>query len=365
MRGGGVHIDSSGASHARAFVLVNFDSRFYEGRALRFYAATRRTKVRAQVRLPRLDVPWSRRPEVDGIALDEGRERAIEVKAYPLEARELDAIFARYASLGFSKVTVIAPSFERARPAAGGDREAVTFVPDLASVRAHYDGAWRGSGDVDAWLAGGGIHVRVTVAEAPRHGGRRTLNQVDKNPRSTGAVQRELRRRVIPSWTPARLHWTPFRSMFPKDAYFRERRRYLLACPLAFDVDGPLIHGSMFPCTIDPELGLCVDCVMLARRHTLRLVALLRERGFAPSVFFSGAHGFHVYVFRHFTTEERMALTREALARRIALDLQVATAELPLLAFPTSVHGITSRPLVDATKLDAFRLEQAPPVGPA
>jgi hypothetical protein len=344
-----------------------FDARFYEARALWFYARARRRRIAVNVRLPRLDVPYSRRPEVDGVLDEERGQRAIEVKSYPLGERELGAICSRYAGLGFRRLTVIAPAFEVAAPDGTLDVELVAFTPELAALREHYRRAWPSpSPRIARWLAGGGIHFRYSAAEvSPGSAGlRRTLNQVDKGMRSVDRLAVELARRVVPHITPIRVHWSPVRVVFPKDLYFRERPAHVLAAPLVFDIDGPLIHGAMFPCTIDPDSGLCADCTSLAKQHALRLVGALRARGLEPVVFFSGHRGFHLYVFDGAPpVAERAALHRDVIRERIAIDRQVARAAIPLIAFPGSVHGTTTRLLVEVDRLERFHPEQSPAVG--
>jgi hypothetical protein len=349
-----------------------FDARFYEARALWFYARARRRRIAVNVRLPRLDVPYSRRPEVDGI-LDEGRgQRAIEVKSFPVGERELGAICAHYTELGFRRLTVIAPAFESSAPSGAIDVELVPFTPDLAALREHYRRAWPApSRRIASWLAGGGIHFRFSAAEvSPASPGlRRTLNQVDKGLRSVEQLTVELSRRVTPRVTPIRVHWSPVRVLFPKDLYFRERAAHVLAAPLVFDIDGPLIHGAMFPCTIDPESGLCADCTSLAKQHALRLARTLQDRGLEPAVFFSGHRGFHLYVFEGapLSAAGRAALHRDILGQRIAFDRQVTRAAIPLIAFPGSLHGTTTRALVEVeiegARLAQFHPEQSPAVG--
>ncbi|XXF78655.1 hypothetical protein P2318_02550 [Myxococcaceae bacterium GXIMD 01537] len=344
-----------------------FDAKFYEARALWFYARSHGVPVEANVRLRHVDVPWSRRPEVDG-RVREGRwERAIEVKSYPLGAEEARALGERYRGLGFSRLTLIAPAFTCGTEDVPDGVELLPYQPDVAALRTHYrSGALGRAPVVEAWMAPGGLHFRYSVGEVGRGGARlkRTLNQVDRNIRTLEALSHELRQRVVPRFTPVRVHWSPHRLLFPKDLYFRGRPSYVLAEPLVFDIDGQIIHRAMFPCTLEPATGVCRDCLALARQHALRLVDLLRGAGLAPSVFFSGHNGFHVYVFQHaLGPEARAALYRDVAARHIGVDWQVARARTPLIAFPGSVHGVSARPLVEPRALEDFHLDEAPPVG--
>lgn len=347
--------------------MQSFDAKFYEARALWFYAWSRGVPVEANVRLRHVDVPWSRRPEVDG-RVREGRwERAIEVKSYPLGVPEVRELHERYRGLGFRRLTLIAPAFECESTDVPGDVELLPYQPNVASLRAHYrDGRLRHSPAVAEWMADGGLHFRYSLGEVGQGGQRlkRTLNQVDKNIRTLEALSHELRQRVVKRFTPVRVHWSPSRLLFPKDLYFRNRPSYVLAEPLVFDIDGQLIHRAMFPCTLEPTTGVCRDCVSLAKQHALRLVALLRRAGLEPTAFFSGHGGFHVYVFRHgLGPEARAALHRDVAAQHIGVDWQVARARIPIIAFPGSVHGVSGRPLVQPEVLEDFHLEQSPPVG--
>lgn len=332
--------------------------------------------VRANVRLRKLEVPWSRRPEVDGVVDEGGDERAIEVKSYPLDLPDLDAIVGKYAPLGFTKLTIVAPAFGVDRVASARvDVELLPFSPATHALRTHYRaswdaatrrGTWRAPAAVEGWLARGGIHFRYSTAEvspdAPRL--RRTINQIDKGIRSTAVLARELATRIAPSRTPIKVHWSPSRLLFPKDLYFRRRPQRVLESPLAFDLDGGAIHGAMTPCSLDPATGLCADCLGFARQHTRRLLAFLRERGHAVDVVFSGRAGFHVYALgARATVDERRALVREILARRIGIDRPQASAKIPLIAFPGSVNGISLRPLVPVPDLDRFAPADAPAIG--
>jgi hypothetical protein len=346
-----------------------FDSKFYEARALWKYAQLRRTPVRTNVRLPAPGVRYSNRPEVDGI-MSEGRyERAIEVKAFPLTRDEAGAVAARYADLGFRRLTLVAPRFE------GGvvrsariDVECVEFLPNVKPLHDHYAGPWHAADCVDEWLAGGGIHFRYSTAQVSRSSirRRRTLNQTDKNLRSTAALALEVRRRVLPRYTPVRVHWSPYRFLFPKDLYFRRRHPSILTSAYVFDLDGLLVHRAMFPCTIEPATGLCSDCVALAKQHAKRLVRFLRDRKMKPSVFFSGHAGFHIYVLepRHSDHQAASAeLVDAVLAARVQIDRQVSLSRVPIIAFPTSVHGYSMRKLVAVERLESFRIEDAPAEG--
>lgn len=355
--------------------MPSFDAKLYEHRALWYVARRYGRAVRANVRLRRLDVPWSRRPEVDGVLDEGGDERAVEVKSYPLDRKDLDEIVAKYEPLGFKTLTIVAPSFGVDRLPARIDVELVAYTPDTASLRAHYRGAWdeaarrgtwRAPASVEAWLARGGVHFRYSTAEvspgAPRM--RRTINQIDKGIRTTALLARELATRIAPSRTPIKVHWSPCRLLFPKDLYFRARTQRVLESPLAFDIDGGLVHHASAPCSLDPATGLCADCTAYARQHARRLVAFLRERGHEPDVVFSGRAGFHVYALgARASLDERRALVREIAARRIAIDRPLASSKIPIIAFPGSVNGISLRPLVPVPDLERFSPADAPPIG--
>lgn len=342
--------------------MLRFQAKLFETRALWFYARTRNVPVRANVRLRHVDLSYSRRPEVDGLVLSGRSERVIEVKSYPLDGAQTRAALDRYRTLGFTNITLMAPAFETREVGAGPGVELIEFEPALDAVRSFYAGAWQHRDPaVAAWLKPGGIHFRFSVAEVSKGAATRALNQVDKGIRGYDALERELHARVLPSFTPVRIHWSPVRLLFPKDLFHRERRVYVLDTPVVFDVDGELIHRAMFPCTIDPTSGVCQDCVAFAKQDTLKLAKYLRAHGFEPHIFFSGRGGFHVYVFeRGLGGARRQTLLRGANAEHVGVDRQIARHPTPILNFPTSLNGTSIRPLVRTEHLERFRLEDAP-----
>ncbi len=343
-----------------------FDGKFYEARALWFYAHVRGKPLQRNVRLRRLETAYSRRPEIDGVMHDGGGERAIEVKSFPVDEVALTALALRCRELGFRQLTIVAPAFETTKVPVSIDLECVVFAPNVAPLRTHYSQPWAGEPDVENWLRGGGIHFRYSTAEINPQNKRqrRTLNQVKKNIRSVAALSNEISKRVMPRFTPVRVHWSPFRTLVPKDLFARDRVTYVLGAAHVFDIDGLLIHQAMFPCTIDPVSGLCADCVALSKQHALRLVSRLRELRLEPVVFFSGHSGFHVYIFDEPAPEQdRLVLSKDVTEHRVLIDRQIAAKQVPIIAFPTSVHGYSMRPVSRVHDLAKFHLHETAALG--
>jgi hypothetical protein len=346
--------------------MVTYDGKFYEARALWFYAQVRGKPLRRNVRLRRLNTPYSRRPEVDGVIQEEHGERAVEVKSYPVDEPMLRALALRGRELGFKALTIVAPSFETERTGSLIDVECVPFVPNVQPLRTHYSGPWAPEPVVEDWMNGGGIHFRYSTAEInPKNKRqRRTLNQTKKNIRTVAALSKEIAQRVLPDYTPVRVHWSPFRTLNPKDMFHRARRTYVLGGAHVFDIDGLIIHQAMFPCTIDPITGLCADCISLAKQHALRLVRRLRELRLEPVVFFSGHAGFHVYIFDEPAPgQDRLVLSKDVVEHRVLIDRQIASKKVPIIAFPTSVHGYSMRRVMRVDDLPAFHLKDSTSLG--
>lgn len=154
------------------------------------------------------------------------------------------------------------------------------------------------------------------------------------------------------------------RRLFPKcqiacEKYFKNSRQYYLDQLLVFDIDGPLIHRTLFPCIISSGTGLCNYCIKFALLHTKRLVKFLKNLGFREiEIVFSGRQGFHVYVFdKPLGIEQRVKIIKELRKKKIKIDRLVTLDQKSIITFPSSLHGYSMYLTKRVEKIDNFSLK--------
>lgn len=336
-----------------------YEPKFYEVRALAHVARTLGGPVVANYRLPRADLPFHERPEIDGYVEIDGNEWAIEVKSYPLDRADIDVIVRKYKDFGFDRIMIVAPHIGVSLPHLTVPcLELVPFVPDLSPIVNYYanwmlDDPW-----IREEMASGWHHFRYKLAERSPNRPRWMLNQVDKRIKTDNKLRYEILHRMVPRLIPIRVYWSINQWLSPKDLFFARRPNVLTRRHLVFDIDGDQIHHPFFPCVYNDQ-GMCEYCFQFAKQHSLRLLGLLDEKGLGQTkVLFSGWRGFHIYVpGARLSTKETAELVHTALASKIRVDTRVTLDSKGIIGMPGTMHGYSMKPLVVVRDLAAFSWE--------
>lgn len=336
---------------------IYYDPNFYEFRALAEIAKMFKTPIQANVNLKG---PSSKEQiEIDGLINLNEKEWPIEIKSYPLTEKQIGLIIDKYKHFGFKRLKIVAPNFIN-KIKNEIEIDYIEFHPDLSLIRNFYKD-WKISlpPRMEKELNTGKHHFRYKLAKRSKNSIARFINQTDKCIKTEKDLIKEIIQRIPLDNPPVRIYWSTARWLSPKDLYFKNSRQHCLDQLLVFDIDGPLIHRTLFPCIISPDTGLCNYCIEFALLHAKRLVKFLKNLGFREiEIVFSGRQGFHVYVFdKLLGIEQRVKIIKELRKKKIKIDKLVTLDQKSVITFPSSLHGYSMYLTKRMEKIDNFSLK--------
>lgn len=319
-----------------------YESRYYECSAQRYLVRYLQAHLF-------LNVPWglsgspASRPEIDAMAMLENRVMPIEIKAHILDLSHVEDIVAKYSSLGFRQLIIVAPgaSDSAARSLAGETivKEFVTFLPPSEEISDWYNSVW--PRHVPAWvldaLSSGRHHIRFVLSRTTSRG-RFVVGQQRSRVYGVETLNRLLRNLPSP---PVRILWTPLRFTIPRDVIARRSRLTSLGGFVPVDIDGDRLHRALHACELTPKNDICQFCIRYAKQEQSRLTDQLAVR--PVDVVASGGRGVHIYY--HDDGAIRAQLLRLANRRTIRMDENVTASSKATIALPGSLHAGCLRPV--------------------
>lgn len=319
-----------------------YEPRYYERSAQRHMARYLQNSLFINATWGLSDSPASR-PEIDALALSERRIMPIEIKAYELDFPHIESIIAKYRSLGFRRLTIVAPAVsDRAARSLVGKTpvtEFVLFRPQLEEISHWYNHVW--PTHVPDWvhvaLSSGRHHVRFVLGQ-PTDRGCFVVGQ--QRSRVYGAETLSRLLRTLPS-PPVRILWTPQRFTIPRDVIARRSRLTPLGGFVPVDIDGDRLHLAFHACEITSDDGVCQFCFRHAEQEQRRLFDQLAARPI--DVVASGGRGVHIYY--HDDGSIRAKLLNLADRRAIRMDDNGTASIKATVALPGSLHAGSLRPV--------------------
>ena len=64
-----------------------------------------------------------------------------------------------------------------------------------------------------------------------------------------------------------------------------------------------------------------------------------------------------------FDGQDRLVLSKDVVEHRVLIDRQIASKKVPIIAFPTSVHGYSMRRVMRVPDLASFHLKESSALG--
>lgn len=283
------------------------------------------------------------RPEIDAVALSERRIMPIEIKAYELDIPDVENIIAKYRSLGFRQLIIVAPAVSDRAARSFVDKtlvkEFVLFRPQREEISQWYNRVW--PTHVPDWvhvaLSSGRHHVRFVLGQ-PTDRGCFVVGQQRSRVYGVETLSRLLR--TLPS-PPVRVLWTPQRFTIPRDVIARRSRLTPLGGFVPVDIDGDRLHRALHACEITPDDGVCQFCLRHAERERSRLFAQLAVP--PVDVMASGGRGVHIYY--HDDGSIRAKLLGLADRHAIRMDENVTASTKATVALPGSLHAGSLSPV--------------------
>lgn len=319
-----------------------YEPRYYERAAQRHMARY------LQARLL-INVPWglcgspASRPEIDAVFILDRRVTPIEIKAYLLDIPDVEQIIAKYTTLGFRRLIIVAPGVSdqavRRLTRETLATELVLFQPETGEISDWYDHVW--PRHVPYWvrvaLSSGRHHIRFVMSR-PTGKGRFVVGQQRSRVYGVETLSRLLR--ALPS-PPVRVLWIPLRFTIPRDVIARKSQLTPLGGFVPVDIDGDRLHRPLHACELAPEDGVCQFCLRHARREQVKLCDHLTVR--PVDVVTSGGRGVHIYY--HDNGLIRTELLGLANRRAIRMDENVTASTKATVALPGSLHAGSMRPI--------------------
>lgn len=323
-------------------VVPMYEPRYYERSAQRHMARYLQGRLFINASWGLSGSPASR-PEIDAVALSGNRIMPIEIKAYELDFSHVENIVAKYRSLGFRRLIIVAPAIsDRAARSFVGKTPVMDFVlfrPQVEEVSHWYDCVW--PTHVPDWvhvaLSSGRHHVRFVLGQ-PTDRGCFVVGQQRSRVYGVETLRRLLR--TLPS-PPVRILWTPQRFTIPRDVIARRSRLTPLGGFVPVDIDGDRLHRAFHACEITPDDGVCQFCLRHAERERGRLFDQFAVR--PVDVVASGGRGVHIYYDDDGSM--RGKLLGLADRRAIRMDENVTTSIKATVALPGSLHAGSLRPV--------------------
>jgi hypothetical protein len=287
---------------------------------------------------------------------NDGKTILIEVKSFNLAQGDIDLILKKYSRFKYERLLIVAPHYYR-KTDPPANVTLICFVPDLSVIqKAYLQQEYGLPRALQEELSSGDHHFRFMLPSRSGNQVSAFRNQVDKKIKSVAAVLREIRREGHLNNFPLRVFWSISRWLFPKELFFSSYPNHLISRGIVFDIDGSVIHNPLLPCELQPGQSFCAHCVHAAKRHTVRLLGLLRSKGRENiEVVFSGRQGFHVYVFGDELRETEIEdLIYDISAEQISVDKKLARDPKAVVTFPGSVHALTMLTASPVTDIETF-----------
>lgn len=316
----------------------------------RYYERAAQRQVARDFGLPVfVNVPWgldgtpATRHELDALFFVDRRAVAVEVKAHVVDDRDVADIAAKYASLGFGRLVVVAPGLsgvaDRGLARGALSVDLVVYRPEVDEIRDWYASQWPAA--VPAWvndtLATGRHHLRFVLSR-PTERGRFVIGQQRARVYDTATISRLLGRLPSP---PVRVLWTPQRFTIPRDLIARKSQVTPLGGFVAVDVDGDRLHRARHACELPAPEFTCVYCDRYARRELDELTDRIGDTPLA--VVASGGRGVHAYYEDRGGIRSRiLELARSGAVR---IDENVTASLKATVALPGSLHASNMRPV--------------------